>query len=200
MNDALSEALAEKMSVPLNVARMTIEPLAGAVQFCAALSDWIGGDAVPQLTVYDYSARMLMDDFGIPAFSALLLLGWLEENPEQLLPYFAEGYAALRDCPLRPATADPQAIARRVAAEAGVFSDGSMIGYEVLACVPDLQVAFWNWWESGQLPELQFEGFSAHGLMQPAPGKRPGHPVQALLSLDWLIKEPDRARAFLSTE
>ena len=194
----LHEQFAEKIGVPASVTDSIVDLLAASPSLQDAFAIWTARDQVVDVEVYGHSVRGLMADFGVPAPSAMALLAWVERNPERLLPTLESGYAELRDSRYRPAIADPRAISQRVVSEAGAFSDAGMIGFEMLASVPEVQAAFWRWWATDEITDMRAEGYNMASLMHSPDGKRARHPVQALLTLDWLIKEPERARRHLT--
>jgi len=53
--------------------------------------------------------------------------------------------------------------------------------------------AFWTYWQTGELPALEVEGYTIDGLVQQHSMK----PIAALLTLDWLTREPERAKESL---
>ncbi|MBN2004294.1 MAG: hypothetical protein JXA21_13145 [Anaerolineae bacterium] len=58
---------------------------------------------------------------------------------------------------------------------------------------PQIASAFEQWWKSGVLPELSVEGYSLAHLVN----ERSYNPIAAFLTLDWLVKEPDKAKVVL---
>lgn len=53
--------------------------------------------------------------------------------------------------------------------------------------------AFMTWWRSREVPEIEVEGYTVASLMQ----RQGMNPIAAFLTLDWLFREPERARASL---
>jgi len=59
---------------------------------------------------------------------------------------------------------------------------------------PRIKVAFDTWWMHGiPAPDLMVEGYSFESLI----ARHRLKPVAAFLSLDWLLREPERAKATL---
>lgn len=82
------------------------------------------------------------------------------------------------------------AFVQRLVDEYGYPEDGALVVLDKLvAAAPEIQAAFRTWLLTGALPELQVAGFAAeqltrdHGL----------NPIATLLTLDWLLREPERA-------
>jgi hypothetical protein len=61
------------------------------------------------------------------------------------------------------------------------------------AAAPPVRAAFLEWWTTGRISDLTIEGYSIDKLMK----ERRMNPVAALLLLDWLAREPERAKAGL---
>jgi hypothetical protein len=55
---------------------------------------------------------------------------------------------------------------------------------------PELQEPFERWWNTGELPAMKVEGYTVVGLMK----RRSLNPLAALMTLDWLLREPELAR------
>ncbi|HNR95918.1 MAG TPA: hypothetical protein PKJ21_04650 [Anaerolineae bacterium] len=62
---------------------------------------------------------------------------------------------------------------------------------DLLSSQPEIRKAFDQWRATGELPELEAEGYSLRLLVEEYGLK----PVGALLTLDWLMVEPEEARA-----
>ena len=60
-------------------------------------------------------------------------------------------------------------------------------------CSERIKLDFLRWWNTGVLPDLEIEQYNVSRLK-----KEFGmNPIAALLTLDWLLKEPEEARASL---
>lgn len=68
-----------------------------------------------------------------------------------------------------------------------------MVAEELLNCAPDLCAAFDDWLNSCELPTIEVEGYSVNKLMT----EHSMTPVAAFLTLDYLRREPDRAKSSL---
>lgn len=53
--------------------------------------------------------------------------------------------------------------------------------------------SFWAWWQSGETPKIAVEGYSVASLAE----KHSMKPIAAFLTLDWLTREPELAKASL---
>ena len=91
--------------------------------------------------------------------------------------------------------ANPALIAARLVSEFGYSpASADTTARDLIGCSPDVWEAFSRWWQTGDFGPLEVEGFSAaqlvrdHGLL--APG--------AFLMLDWLLKNPNAAKAALT--
>src|SRR5687767_4197588 len=125
-NDPLTEMFADRIDAPVDDSELT--PILTSPRFRDAFARWVTTDATPDISVGGYTVAMLIRDFGVPTFSAMLLLASLEADTDRLLPRLEGSYAGLRDSPYRPVIADPHAINLRVVQDVGVYSDGGMIG------------------------------------------------------------------------
>jgi hypothetical protein len=79
----------------------------------------------------------------------------------------------------------------RLISEFGYPEKGAeLIADKLYACNSIIQQAFWDWWQSGLIPEnLSVAGYSMERLMREHAMK----PIGAFLTLDWLLREPDQA-------
>jgi hypothetical protein len=66
-----------------------------------------------------------------------------------------------------------------------------MVAEQIAALVPPLRAAFSEWWETGTMPHVEVEGYTVERLRQ----EHSLNPLAALLTLDWLAREPEAARA-----
>ncbi len=89
---------------------------------------------------------------------------------------------------------DAQSLIPRLVSEFGYPQTGAQLVANKLAnCSPQIAVAFTGWWESRDLPGLNIEGYSLSQLMNEHNMK----PIAAFLTLDWLIRETEKAKASL---
>jgi hypothetical protein len=58
---------------------------------------------------------------------------------------------------------------------------------------PEIQSAFLYFWNTGELPLIEVEGYTVKQL-ETEHGMKP---IAALLTLDWLLREPEKAKASL---
>lgn len=56
---------------------------------------------------------------------------------------------------------------------------------------PELHEAFGLWWSTGELPRVEVEGYTVARLVK----EHNLNPLAALLTLDWLLREPEVAKA-----
>jgi hypothetical protein len=69
-----------------------------------------------------------------------------------------------------------------------------LIASKLIACDLSIQKAFWEWWQSGVIPlKLEVAGFSMERLIREHEMK----PIAAFLTLDWLLREPEKAKKSL---
>jgi hypothetical protein len=82
----------------------------------------------------------------------------------------------------------------RLTSEFGYPLKGAQIIAEKLVnCTPQIQVAFTKFWEKGEFPNMEVEGYTFASLVSEHGMK----PIAALLTLDWLIREPEKAKESL---
>ena len=68
-----------------------------------------------------------------------------------------------------------------------------LVATKLASCAPVVQQAFEQWWTTGRLPDLMVEEYDVARLAK----EHNMRPVAALLTLDWLLREPAKARASL---
>lgn len=66
-----------------------------------------------------------------------------------------------------------------------------LIADKIESLQPRLREAFESWWETGELPAVEVEGYTVERLVREHSLK----PLAALLTLDWLLREPRVAKA-----
>lgn len=66
-----------------------------------------------------------------------------------------------------------------------------MVVTRLLNLEPPLQDDFERWWREGTIPTTEIEGFTVTRLAREQGLK----PIAAFLTLDWLIREPAKAKA-----
>lgn len=82
----------------------------------------------------------------------------------------------------------------RLISEFGYPPNGAqMIAEKLINCTPQIQVAFTIFWEKGEFPNMEVEDYTFVGLVSEHGMK----PIAALLTLDWLIREPEKAKESL---
>lgn len=82
----------------------------------------------------------------------------------------------------------------RLTTEFGYPPKGAQIVAEKLAnCTPQIQATFTKFWETGEISVMEVEGYTVSRLMAEHGMK----PIAAFLTLDWLIREPEKAKASL---
>jgi len=89
---------------------------------------------------------------------------------------------------------NPQNFLPRMIDEFGYSEESAAEIIEDLSnCSEQIRSAFLHWWNTGVLPDIEIEQYNVSRLK-----KEYGmNPIGALLSLDWLLKEPDEAKAAL---
>ena len=89
---------------------------------------------------------------------------------------------------------DAQSLIPRLVSEFGYPQTGAqLVANKLVNCSPQVAVAFTEWWESGDLPELNVEGYTLLQLINEHNMK----PIAAFLTLDWIVREPEKAKASL---
>lgn len=82
----------------------------------------------------------------------------------------------------------------RLVAEFGYPLKGAqLVAEKLVSSTPQIQEVFVKYWERGEIPLLEVEGYTFSKLAEEHGMK----PVAAFLTLDWLIREPERAKASL---
>lgn len=83
----------------------------------------------------------------------------------------------------------------RLVREYGYSSSGvEIIAAQLLRLEPQLSAAFEEWWNSGNVPKAEIEGYSFERLQN----EHGMNPIAAFLTLDWLLREPEKAKVALS--
>ena len=67
----------------------------------------------------------------------------------------------------------------------------AVVAARLLRLQPQLHEEFERWWQTGSLPSIDIEGFTTDRLMR----EQQLNPIAAILTLDWLIREPEKAKA-----
>ena len=81
-------------------------------------------------------------------------------------------------------------VVRRLTEEYGYPPEGArMVADKLMGCSPQVWAAFGVWWESGDVGDLEIEGYTVQRLAAEHGMK----PIAAFLTLDWLVREPQRA-------
>ncbi len=65
----------------------------------------------------------------------------------------------------------------------------TLIIAKLRGAAPLIQEAFWQWWEDGILPDLTVAGITFQTLVT----DHGMNPIAALLTIDWLIRDPNAA-------
>jgi hypothetical protein len=87
-----------------------------------------------------------------------------------------------------------QSLTPRLMSDFGYPEKGAQITAKKLTeCHPSVRSIFQEWWKTGNLLELTVEGYSLSSLIAEHNLK----PIGAFLTLDWLIREPEQAKAAL---
>lgn len=85
---------------------------------------------------------------------------------------------------------------QRLIAEFGYREqDAERVTQSLQTCAPHIQKAFEQWWHDGSLDTaLEIHGYTLKRLMD----DYDFNPVNALLTMDWLLREPEMALAALA--
>lgn len=88
-----------------------------------------------------------------------------------------------------------QEIAQRLSSNFGYKAQSAeKSANKVLICAPVVQKAFEQWWRDGSLdPALEAHGYTLKRLID----EYAFNPVNAMLTIDWILREPDMALAAL---
>jgi hypothetical protein len=82
----------------------------------------------------------------------------------------------------------------RLINEFGYPPQGAQIIADKLAnSTSQIQTIFNKFWEDGNVPDIEVEGYTISDLTEEHGMK----PIAAFLTLDWLIREPEKAKASL---
>ncbi|NJL54003.1 hypothetical protein HC928_01780 [bacterium] len=73
------------------------------------------------------------------------------------------------------------------------YQGAQLVAVKLRQSAPEIQAAFGAWWEHGDIPEFEVESYSVERLMR----QHGMNPIAALLTLDWLLREPAKALASL---
>ena len=73
------------------------------------------------------------------------------------------------------------------------YQGAQLVVVKLRQSAPEIQAAFTTWWQSGHIPELEVNSYNVERLMQ----HHSMNPIAALLTLDWLMREPAKALASL---
>lgn len=70
-------------------------------------------------------------------------------------------------------------------------SGAQLIADKIERLRPELHEAFGLWWNTGEMPVVEVEGYTVARLVK----DYSLNPLAALLTLDWLLREPEAAKA-----
>lgn len=91
-------------------------------------------------------------------------------------------------------TIDPDSLLPRLLAEFGYPEEGArLVATDLCNSTPQVQSAFLRWWTTGEVPRLSVAGYSTQDLIE----QHGMNPIAAFLTLDWLAREPEKARTAL---
>jgi hypothetical protein len=89
---------------------------------------------------------------------------------------------------------DPSSLVQRLVTEFGYAEKGAnLVANKLAASKPFVREAFLNYWEHGVIPDLEVEGFTCAILMN----LHGMNVIAAILTLDWLAREPEKAKTSL---
>lgn len=82
-------------------------------------------------------------------------------------------------------------LTERLTSEIGYPPAGAeLVADKIEGLHPELRQAFARWWGTGEWPDVEIEGYTVERLVE----ERGLNPLAALLTLDWLRREPEAAR------
>lgn len=82
----------------------------------------------------------------------------------------------------------------RLVAEFNYPKQGAELVFQKISAMESsIRSEFDRWWHTGSVPNLEVEGYSIAVLMS----EHNMNPIAAFLTLDWLLREPERAVASL---
>jgi hypothetical protein len=88
------------------------------------------------------------------------------------------------------ARVDPAQLIFRLTSEFGYPLQGArLVADKLSTSAPEIRNAFLAWWTGGDLPSVEIGGFTLRWLME----ERGMKPIAALLTLDWVMREPEVA-------
>ncbi len=89
---------------------------------------------------------------------------------------------------------EPAELVPRLMAEFGYPRAGAeLVAQKLTHATEIVWHAFLSWWQTGTLPELDVADYSLSQLMR----EHGMNPIAALLTLDWLAREPEAAKRSL---
>ena len=88
---------------------------------------------------------------------------------------------------------DQKSIQRLIEEFGYTISSAKMIWTKINEISPDLFIAFMNWWENGEQPDVIVEGISYKVLVT----EYSMNPIAAILTLDWVKRDPKTAKESL---
>lgn len=68
-----------------------------------------------------------------------------------------------------------------------------IVADKLVACTSLIKEIFSHWWQTGELSNIQVEGYTIQQLIEQHSMK----PIAAILTLDWLARDPVAAQASL---
>ncbi|MGE5653141.1 MAG: hypothetical protein ACM3ZQ_02580 [Bacillota bacterium] len=69
----------------------------------------------------------------------------------------------------------------------------ALVAEKLMKLHPELEAQFVIWWHNGSLPRVTVEEYTVERLMH----EHSMNPIAAMLTLDWLLREPEQAKASL---
>ena len=72
-------------------------------------------------------------------------------------------------------------------------SGAALVSGKLLHLQRPIKSIFKDWWLLGENPDVEIEGYTFESLME----LHKMNPIAAFLTLDWLIREPERAKESL---
>ena len=90
---------------------------------------------------------------------------------------------------------DVETLAQRIVTEFGYKEQNApLVAKKLLASTPQIYAVVEQWWQTHTLSAIAIEGYTLNRLMR----EHGMNPIAAMLTLDWLAREPEKAMSSLA--